>query len=140
MKSLQRMCMSEIEDPKRRGKPVVKWKDSMKEYVHERNADREGRNVWIGRCRGSSAVAIPLGDVPGRNKVSDTIDIKSCFSAYFQNPIHCWNHSLTVDEVKRELLHYFLPALLLPGLGINMHQQQLGHALLPPDLPPTLFN
>ena len=47
--------------------------------MHERVADRgrgiklAKRSVWIGRNEGSSAVAIPLGDISGRNKASQTI-------------------------------------------------------------------
>ena len=33
--------MSEINDPRRRGRPVVGWKDRVKEYMHERVPDRE---------------------------------------------------------------------------------------------------
>ena len=52
------MYVSEIEGPRRRGVPVVRWKDRVKEeYMHERVADRGG-----GRGGGSSAVAITLGD------------------------------------------------------------------------------
>ena len=32
--------VSEIEDPMRREKPILKWKDRVKEYMHERGADR----------------------------------------------------------------------------------------------------
>ena len=32
--------MSEIEGPKRCGRPVVRWKDRVKKYLHERDADR----------------------------------------------------------------------------------------------------
>ena len=28
--------------PRRRGRPVVRWKDRVKEYMHERVADRGG--------------------------------------------------------------------------------------------------
>ena len=34
--------MNETEDPRRRGRPVVRWKDRMKEYLPERVADRAG--------------------------------------------------------------------------------------------------
>ena len=33
---------SEIEGSRRRGRPVVRWKDRVKEYMHERGADRSG--------------------------------------------------------------------------------------------------
>ena len=41
------MYVSEIEGPedlRRRGSPVVRWMDKVKEYMHERAADR-GRGV-----------------------------------------------------------------------------------------------
>ena len=34
--------MSETEGPRKRGRPVVRWKDRVKEYMHERVADRGG--------------------------------------------------------------------------------------------------
>ena len=34
------MYVSEIEDPRRRGTPVIRWKDRGKKYTHERGADR----------------------------------------------------------------------------------------------------
>ena len=50
-----RICLeSEIEDP-RRGRSVVRWKDRVKEYMHDRGTDREeglnkqGGSVWIAR-------------------------------------------------------------------------------------------
>ena len=34
------MYVSEMEGPRRRGRSVVRWKNRMKEYMHERVADR----------------------------------------------------------------------------------------------------
>ena len=34
----------------------------------------QGRNAWIRKGEGSSATAIPLGDVPGGDEASMTID------------------------------------------------------------------
>ena len=34
----------------------------------------QGRNAWIRKGEGSSATAIPLGDVPGGDEASKTID------------------------------------------------------------------
>ncbi len=31
--------------------------------------NKQGGSVWIGRGRGASAMATPLGDVPGGNEV-----------------------------------------------------------------------
>ena len=39
---------SETECPRRRGRPVVKWKDKVKEYMHERVADR-GQEIELAR-------------------------------------------------------------------------------------------
>ena len=38
---VKKVCVSEIDGP-RRGRPVVKWRDSVKEYMHERGVDRVG--------------------------------------------------------------------------------------------------
>ena len=47
----------------------------MKEMVIDgEDWKKQGGSVWIGRGGGSSAVAIPLGNVPGGNEVSETID------------------------------------------------------------------
>ena len=58
-------------DPSVRGRPVVRWKDRMKEYMYERGADGWGGSVWIGRDGGSSAMAIPLGEVYRGNEESE---------------------------------------------------------------------
>ena len=39
---VKKVCMSDIECCRRRGRPVVGWKDRVKEYMHERGADRGG--------------------------------------------------------------------------------------------------
>ena len=39
-----KLYVNEIEGPRRRGRPVVRWKDRVKEYMHERGADR-GRGL-----------------------------------------------------------------------------------------------
>ena len=47
----------------------------MKELLIEgEGLNKQGGSVWIGRGGGSSAVAIPLGDVPRGNKASQTIE------------------------------------------------------------------
>lgn len=51
----------------RRGRPVVRWKDRMKEYMHERGGDRGGGIVGIGRGGSYSAVAITLRKQRVRN-------------------------------------------------------------------------
>ena len=59
------MYVSETEDPRRRGRPLVRWKDRVNEYMHERGTDRERRlqqvrseclDWWRLFCRGH-----PLG-------------------------------------------------------------------------------
>ncbi len=50
--------------PNRRGRLIGRWKDRVKEYVCERGAIRGG---GLGNF---SAVATPLGDVPGGSEVS----------------------------------------------------------------------
>ena len=42
------MCVSEIKGPRRRRRPVVRWKDRVKEYMHERGTDR-GRGIELVR-------------------------------------------------------------------------------------------
>ena len=44
----EKKYMSGIEDPKRRGRPVVRWKDRVNEYTHERIGDR-GRGLQQAR-------------------------------------------------------------------------------------------
>ena len=40
---MKKVNASEIVGSRRRGRPVVRWKDRVKEYMHERAADkREG--------------------------------------------------------------------------------------------------
>ena len=39
---VKKVYVNEIEGPKRRGRLVVRWKDRMKGYMHERVADRLG--------------------------------------------------------------------------------------------------
>ena len=41
-KFVKKVHVSEIVVPSRRGRPVVRWKDKVKEYLHERVADRGG--------------------------------------------------------------------------------------------------
>ena len=41
--------------------------------IEGEDLNKEGRNVWIGRGGGSSAVVILLGDVSGGNEAAETI-------------------------------------------------------------------
>ena len=36
---VNKVYVSETEGPRRRGKPVLRWKDRIKEYIHELGAD-----------------------------------------------------------------------------------------------------
>ncbi len=74
MRNLSRKCMSESVGPNSRGRPLVRWRDRVKEYMceslrgvlpEEEGWIKQGWSVWIGRGGDFSAVAIPLGDVPG---------------------------------------------------------------------------
>ena len=66
---VKRVYASETESPRRQGRSVVRWKDRVEEYVHERIAEEEkgltklGGSVWIKRGGGSS----DMGNVPGQN-------------------------------------------------------------------------
>ena len=55
---VKKVYVSETESSRRR-RPVVRWKDRVKKYMHERVADKGEGSVWIGRGGDSSAVAIP---------------------------------------------------------------------------------
>ena len=39
---MNKVYVSETQGSRRRGKPVVRWKDRIKEYMHERVTDRGG--------------------------------------------------------------------------------------------------
>ena len=43
--------------------------------IEGKDLNKHGRSVWRGRGGGSSAVAIPLGNIPRGNEVSETKDI-----------------------------------------------------------------
>ena len=40
---MKKVYASEIEGPRRRGRPLVRWKDMIKEYMHQGSAYRGGR-------------------------------------------------------------------------------------------------
>ncbi len=67
---------SSVEGPNRRGRPLGRWEDQVKEYVHERgvrNWSGQRGSVWIGRGGDPSAMAIPLGDASRGSKVSELL-------------------------------------------------------------------
>ena len=66
---MKKVYVSENEDSRRRVRSVVRWKDRVKKYMHQRVADRGGGieqvwRVWIGR--GSSVMAIVWRTFPER--------------------------------------------------------------------------
>ncbi len=73
---------SSAEGPNRRGRPLGRWKDTVKEYVSERGtrgnwlewARREcmDRQRWRSVCRGP-----PLGDASGRSEASELLTEQS---------------------------------------------------------------
>ncbi len=58
------MYPSSVEGPNRRGRPLGRWKDGVKEYRSETGVrgNGQGGSVWIRRGGDPSAVATPLGD------------------------------------------------------------------------------
>ncbi len=69
---VKRVYLSSVEGTNRRGRPLGRWEDKVKEYVIERGVRGNGWNgqegsVWIGRGGDLSAVATPLGDASGGN-------------------------------------------------------------------------
>ncbi len=60
--------LSETESSNRIDRPLRRLKNRVEEYMCERGIDRRGwlekqrGNDWMGRDRGSSVVAIPLGE------------------------------------------------------------------------------
>ena len=42
--------------------------------IEKEGLNKQGESVWIGRGGGSTAIAIPLGDISGGNEASETKD------------------------------------------------------------------
>ncbi len=70
--------MSEIKGPFRKGRLLGRWKDRVKENMSETGAIRgEGLEQTKRECffleisGGSSAMATPLGDIPGGSEASE---------------------------------------------------------------------
>ncbi len=73
---MKKVYVSEIKGPSRKGRPLGRWKDTVRQYMSERGATRgggleQGGSVCIGRGGGSSAVATPLRDIPGGSEASE---------------------------------------------------------------------
>ena len=69
--------MNEIEGSRRRGRPVVRGKDRVKEYMHvliEAEAlNKQGESIWIWKGVGSFTVALPLRDISRENEASEKL-------------------------------------------------------------------
>lgn len=78
------MYLRNTEDLNCRGRPLIRWKERVKEYLNERGTSRStgrGGKTWtsikgvsIGRGGGSSAVCIPFGGAPRENETSETVE------------------------------------------------------------------
>ncbi len=72
---VKKVYLSSVEGPNRRGRPLGRWEDKMKEYMSDRGARGNGwsgqeGSVWIGRGGDPSAVATPFGDASGGSEAS----------------------------------------------------------------------
>ncbi len=73
-----KVYLSRVEGTNRRGRPLVRWEDRVREYVNERgvkgNALDWARRECIDRERWrSSVVATPLGDAPRGSEASELL-------------------------------------------------------------------
>ncbi len=74
---VNKVYMSESVGPDSRGRPPVRWRDRVKEYMYERGATRgggldQGRRECLDRERWRLfCVVIPLGDVPEGSEASE---------------------------------------------------------------------
>ncbi len=68
------MYLSSVEGPNRRGRPLGRWEDRVKEYVSEgKRVGGQGGSAWIGRGGGPPAVAISLVDASGGSEASELL-------------------------------------------------------------------
>ena len=69
---VEKVYASAIEDPRRRIRQIIRC---MKVLLIEREVlNKQGGSVWIRRGGSSSAVVIPLVNIPGGQEASKTID------------------------------------------------------------------
>ncbi len=69
---VKKVYLSSVEGPNRKGRPLERWEDKVKEYLSEKGvrgnglewARRECMDTWIGKGGGPPAVATPLGTLP----------------------------------------------------------------------------
>ncbi len=69
---------SSVEGPNRRGRPLGRWDDKMKEYISESGVrgngwSGQGGSAWIERGGDPSAVATPFGDAFGGSEASELL-------------------------------------------------------------------
>ena len=67
---MKKMYVSEIEGPKRSGRPVVRRKNKVKEYMLDRG---DILNKQGGRGGGPAAMVNPFGNISEGNEASETI-------------------------------------------------------------------
>ncbi len=65
-----KVYLGSVEGTNRRGMPLGRWKDRMKEYVSERGVREEG-SAWIGKDGDPSAMATPFGDASRGREASE---------------------------------------------------------------------
>ncbi len=75
---VKNVYQSIVEGPNRRGRPLGRWEDWVKEYVSERGVRGNGvkwagGSVWIGRGGGPSAAATPLGETSRGSEVLELL-------------------------------------------------------------------
>ncbi len=72
-----KVYLSSVEGMNRRGRPLGRWEDKVKEYVSERGGRGNGlewaRSACIGRGGDPSAVATPLGDASGGSEALELL-------------------------------------------------------------------
>ncbi len=76
---VKKVYMSESVGPKRRGRPLGRWRDRVKVYMCERGATRGGeegwikqrRSAWTGKGGDFSTVVTPFGNAPGGSEASE---------------------------------------------------------------------
>ncbi len=69
---VKKVYLSNVEGPRRRGRPLGRLEDRVKEYMSDRGV-RQGGSVWIERGGGPFAMATHLGDVPEGSESSELL-------------------------------------------------------------------
>ncbi len=75
-----KVYLSSVEGANRRGRPLCRWEDRVREYVSERGVRgnvlewaRRECSAWIGRGGDPSVMATPLGDAPRGSEASELL-------------------------------------------------------------------